>query len=232
MAAHRTLNLVGRRTARSESSERDSYFLHGSLWESYDHTADHCPPPVWQLAWPFIANFSCASSSDCPRSSNMGWRYTLWTMGALMMVLFVLRFFVFHLYESPKYLMGRGRDEEAVAVIHTIAKYNGKTSSLTLNMLKEVETVAFADASAEKAKAKAKLGLDTSARGAIRRKLALVDTSHVKALFVTKRMAYSTSLLLILWGASFRFLSAGTRIGWLIRIDSSVHRACVSIVSL
>lgn len=151
------------------------------------------------LAWPFIANFSCASSSDCPRSSNMGWRYTLWTMGALMMVLFFLRFFVFHLYESPKYLMGRGRDEEAVAVIHTIAKYNGKTSSLTLNMLKEVETVAFADASAEKAKAKAKLGLDTSARGAIRQKLALVDTSHVKALFVTKRMAYSTSLLLILW---------------------------------
>ena len=61
----------------------------------------------------------------------MGWRYLLWTLGGLMIVLFIIRFFVFHLYESPKYLMGRGRDEEAVKVIHQIAQYNGKKSSLT-----------------------------------------------------------------------------------------------------
>ena len=54
-----------------------------------------------------------------------------------MLFCFVLRFFVFHLYESPKYLMGRGRDAEAVEVIHKIAAYNGRTSSLTLEMLED-----------------------------------------------------------------------------------------------
>jgi hypothetical protein len=46
----------------------------------------------------------------------------------------VLRFFFFHLYESPKYVMGRGRDAEAVEVVHKVAAYNGITSSLTLDM--------------------------------------------------------------------------------------------------
>ncbi|KAI0770588.1 MFS general substrate transporter [Fomes fomentarius] len=141
------------------------------------------------LAWPFIANFSCASSDDCPRSSNMGWRYTLLTMGALVMVLFVLRFFVFHLYESPRYLMGRGRDEDAVAVVHAVAKYNGKASSLTVEMLTENDVQPDTQTAM----------LNTSARGAIKRKVSVVNNSHLKALFSTRKMAYSTGLLLILW---------------------------------
>ena len=56
-----------------------------------------------------------------------------------MLILFILRFFVFHLYESPKYLIAHGRDAEAVAVVHAIAQYNGRTSSLTLAMLEEVD---------------------------------------------------------------------------------------------
>ena len=43
-----------------------------------------------------------------------------------MFVMWVLRFFVFHLYESPKYLMGKGKDEEAVEVVRCVAVYNGR----------------------------------------------------------------------------------------------------------
>ena len=137
----------------------------------------------------------------------MGWRYYIWTNGALMMVLFVLRVFVFHLYESPKYLMGRGRDAEAVEIVHKIAAYNGTTTSLTLDMLKEAETLAHesplapvADSDSEKEGKAAKAPMDTSARAAIVRKLRMLNADHVKALFATKKLAYSTSLLIITWG--------------------------------
>ncbi|RPD62612.1 MFS general substrate transporter [Lentinus tigrinus ALCF2SS1-7] len=145
------------------------------------------------VAWPFIANFSCPPGSACTRAENMGWRYFLWTMGALMVVLFVLRFFVFEMYESPRYLVGRGRDAEAVEVVHKVARFNGKKSSLTVEMFAAVDGVTSVT-KGEKARQ-----LDTSVRGALARKLSVVDTSHVKALFVTRKMAYSTSLLIVLW---------------------------------
>jgi hypothetical protein len=57
-----------------------------------------------QVAWPLIGNFSCTPPS-CLRASNQGWRYFLFAMGGLMMLLWAVRFFVFKLYESPKHLM-------------------------------------------------------------------------------------------------------------------------------
>ncbi|KAG6917195.1 hypothetical protein DXG01_003538 [Tephrocybe rancida] len=89
------------------------------------------------IAWPLIGNFSCVTTppATCSRSTNQGWRYFLFTMGGLMFVLWAIRFFVFKLYESPKYLMGRGRDETAVEVVHRVAELNGTTSNLTLEDL-------------------------------------------------------------------------------------------------
>ena len=80
------------------------------------------------VAWPLIANYACNSAEGCTRANNMGWRYFLFTyppkcpnttsesmqltsrMGGLTLLMFILRFFVFHLYESPKFLMGRGKN--------------------------------------------------------------------------------------------------------------------------
>ena len=45
------------------------------------------------------------------------------------MIEFFLRFVVFTIYESPKFLMGKGRDEDAVMVVHEVARRNGKTSN-------------------------------------------------------------------------------------------------------
>lgn len=113
-----------------------------------------------------------------------------------MLVLFFLRFFAFHLYESPKYLMGRGRDAEAVEVVHKVAAYNGKASGLTLQMLQDVERVVADEEKGEK------VIMDTSAKAAIARKLRGFNGDHVRTLFATKKLAYSTSLLIILWGKS------------------------------
>jgi hypothetical protein len=59
----------------------------------------------------------------------MGWRYFVVVMGAISMIEFVIRFLFFTVYESPKYLMGKGLDEQAVKVVHEVARRNGKTST-------------------------------------------------------------------------------------------------------
>ncbi|KAH7883309.1 MFS general substrate transporter [Phlebopus sp. FC_14] len=129
----------------------------------------------------------------CPTSSNRGWRYFLFTMGGLTIFLWIIRFAVFDLSESPKFLMGRGRDEEAVKVIHKVAAYNGKTSSLTVEQLKQAEKLHMG------LSAEADVKIDTSIVATVMRKLSIFDANHVKPLFVTRKLAYSTSLLIILW---------------------------------
>lgn len=147
-------------------------------------------------------NFSCAGTTPetCPRSQNQGWRYFMFCMGGIMLFLSFLRFAVFHLYESPKYLMGRGRDADAVDVVHKVAAYNGKTSSLTLQMLRDVETLDEDVAAAERERARARM--DTSAKGAVLRKLKVLSGEHVRSLFATEKLAYSTTLMILCWGMS------------------------------
>jgi len=58
----------------------------------------------------------------------MGWRYFVIAMGGISMVEFFIRFALFTVYESPKYLMGKGRDEDAVRIVHEVARRNGKIS--------------------------------------------------------------------------------------------------------
>ncbi|KDR77989.1 hypothetical protein GALMADRAFT_278352 [Galerina marginata CBS 339.88] len=139
------------------------------------------------LAWPLIANFSCqVTSPTCQRHENMGWRYLLFVLGGITLLLWGARFFLFNLVESPRYLIGKGQDEAAVAVIHKIAAYNGKTSSLTVDQLTSVGSL-----------------YDPKVGGA--GKWSLSRTSHftgehIKSLFRTRKIAYSTSLLIAIWG--------------------------------
>ncbi len=64
----------------------------------------------------------------------MGWRYTLLCLGGICIFIFFLRFVVFRFQESPKFLLYRGRDSKAVEVLHKIAKFNGRQSSVTLEL--------------------------------------------------------------------------------------------------
>jgi hypothetical protein len=74
----------------------------------------------------------------CGKDNNMGWRYFVLTMGALTFVMFICRFFLFHLYESPKFLLARGRQDEAVAAVHGIAYKNKAKTWLTVDILNEI----------------------------------------------------------------------------------------------
>ncbi|POS85064.1 hypothetical protein EPUL_003361, partial [Erysiphe pulchra] len=69
---------------------------------------------------------------------NLGWRYSCYSMGSIILVMFLARFFLFHLYESPKFLLARGSQAEAVAVVRGIADKNGTTTWLTEDILNEL----------------------------------------------------------------------------------------------
>ena len=112
-----------------------------------------------------------------------------------MMVLWFIRFFVFKLYESPKYLMGRGRDQDAVVVVHAIARYNGVDSSLTVGKLKDAESVDGTAASAGERE-----HVEGNHDGSIvRQHFSRFDSNHVYPLYATRKLAISTSILIILW---------------------------------
>lgn len=68
----------------------------------------------------------------------MGWRYLTITLGAITFVMFICRFFLFHLYESPKFLLSRGRQEAAVTTVHALAHHNNKKTWLTVEILNEI----------------------------------------------------------------------------------------------
>ncbi|EEH50550.1 uncharacterized protein PADG_06629 [Paracoccidioides brasiliensis Pb18] len=137
------------------------------------------------IAWPFLGNLTCEQNAkECPRSENMGWRYFLISVGSLSMIMFFLRFACFTIFESPKYLMGRGRDQEAVHVVHQVAQRNGKTSSLTLENLE-----ALGHGTTQ----------GTGAGSALGRNLERFDAGHVKSLFATPKLAWSTSLMILIW---------------------------------
>ena len=109
-------------------------------------------------------------------------------LGGITLIMWCFRFFFFDLVESPRYLIGKGKDEEAVAVIHKIAAYNSTTSSLTVEHLKRIGSMNDRNVGAD-------------GKGILSR-TSNFTAEHIKALFATKTMAFSTSLLISIWGMS------------------------------
>ncbi|CZT09145.1 related to 4-hydroxybenzoate transporter [Rhynchosporium agropyri] len=96
------------------------------------------------IAYGFIPKYSCnidlpscknsaPGEACCSKADNYGWRYLVFTLGAIAMLIFFLRFVLFTFEESPKYLISRGRDEEAMRVLHHVSKINKYECSLTMD---------------------------------------------------------------------------------------------------
>lgn len=142
------------------------------------------------VAWPLLGHMTCQQdATECSKGENMGWRYFMIVMGGTALIMFVIRFVCFTIYESPKFLMGKGKDEEAVRVVHEVARRNGKTSTLTLEDLRACENLADSSAAVHR----------TTVSSVVKSKLSKLDASHVKPLFATKKLALSTSLITLVW---------------------------------
>ena len=108
-------------------------------------------------------------------------------------MMFVARFFFFHLFESPKFLLSRGRQAEAVATVHGIAYKNGRTTWLTEEILNEIggEVVKPED-------------LKLSYAEVVKRFFSKFSGERIAPLFATRRLGLmSTSYLFILVSVTF-----------------------------
>jgi len=141
------------------------------------------------VAWPLLGTLTCAADAvTCSRSDNMGWRYFVITMGGVALIMFLIRFVAFSIFESPKFHMGKGRDDMAVKIVHEVARRNGKTSGLSIDDLRVCDGLSQDDQ-----------GMATDNAAAIKRKLAALKGDHVRALFATKRLAFSTAAIMVVW---------------------------------
>ncbi|OCF34424.1 hypothetical protein I317_03522 [Kwoniella heveanensis CBS 569] len=139
------------------------------------------------IAWPLLGNLTCQQDTVCTRSENMGWRYFMITMGGIALIMFIIRFVFFSIYESPKYYMGKGRDEDAVRIVHEVARRNGRTSNLTIDDLKACESLGDGSTA------------HTDAAAAIKRKLEKINLTHIRSLFASRKLMMSTSLIITVW---------------------------------
>jgi MFS family permease len=138
----------------------------------------------------------------CTSDSNMGWRYTLIILGGTTLVVFFLRFFVFTFQESPKFLVSRGREEEAIQVLHNIAKFNrAPPPVLTVAHLAAVD-----EASSLSTDDLAVSGQPLSSMETLKRVLHNTANSfkHLKALFTNRLQTFIFVLLAIAYMVSAR----------------------------
>ena len=96
---------------------------------------------------------------------------------------------------SPKFLVSIGRDAEAVEVIHRVAKANGVVSTLTVEDLR-LAALPFCTSEDDDKQAVTKF----SVWELIKTSMSDLDGEHMKGLFATPRLAYSSSLIFLIFG--------------------------------
>ncbi|KXJ91019.1 major facilitator superfamily domain-containing protein [Microdochium bolleyi] len=135
------------------------------------------------LAWYYITHYPVET----------GWRYFIISIGVITVAMFILRFFFFHLFESPKFLLSQGRQAEAVAVVHGIAYRNGKKTWLTEEILDAV-----VDGHQRRAH---EAVLQLSAFSVVKKNLTSMSLSHIKPLFANRILARTTILIWFCWAS-------------------------------
>jgi MFS family permease len=142
-----------------------------------------CVAPALPVCQSVIEGTVC-----CTRESNDGWRILVIAMACVTFFLCLCRCSLFHFFESPKILVIRGRQHEAVAEVRALAWYNSRITWLSEGLLNEIggqET----DAIDEK----------TPFGGSVRNKLTHFYQESFRSLFSDNRVGINTALVWFCW---------------------------------
>lgn len=123
----------------------------------------------------------------------MGWRYTLFTVGSLVIILASLRAFIFRLPESPYFLLARGRDAEALSVIHYIAAQSGKECDITIDRLNAINEQHGKSTKATETR--------TAKKEIFLAQFKDLSLTRLKPLFGKPKLALQTTLIIWIWAA-------------------------------
>ncbi|KAI4127660.1 MAG: hypothetical protein LQ347_004516 [Umbilicaria vellea] len=126
------------------------------------------------------ADYSCATAATCTKANNMGWRYLWFTCGAIVFMMSIARITVIRLKETPKYLLGEGKDEEVAKTLQWMAAKYSRPCSLTAAELTACGIV----------------GTSKSTRGKFSINEIMV---HLRGLFLTRKIGWSTTLVWLSW---------------------------------
>lgn len=173
------------------------------------------------IGWGFISHWHCGQEGPLDRClpkdhmgwvpNNVGWRYFNFTIGAFTLACFFLRFLVFKIPESPKFLLSKGRDEEAVEAMKRFAAMCGKPlpdDMLSVGILRSAagQDGAMDDPSVdefihEKPKGVIGKGIHNLRMLAFNaRTIDITKTAqHIKPLFSSFALGYTTAVIWILW---------------------------------
>lgn len=146
----------------------------------------------------------------------MGWRYLLFTLGAITLFVFILRTVIFRFKESPKFLVYRGRDDKAIEVLQYVARFNGRECGLTLETLNALAQEHDSMVSGETGIGGGAKQLKTTWAKKI-----MLELDRYKILFTTWQMARLTSLT---WLTYIMDYWGFTVAGWFCRLPSSIPK--------
>lgn len=148
------------------------------------------------IGWVFLANFNCPTTStpeNCKRAENMGWRYTMITLGGLTLVFAFIRIFWFKMPESPRFLLSKGRDAEAVEAVNFVARRNGKPEPLNIGMLHDIDRDLGRVINLDE-------GEDRLSRAEIfKENLKDFKSANYRSLFATRKLARHTTIIWLIW---------------------------------
>lgn len=139
------------------------------------------------ISWGLISNYSCVLLTDCHYDQNKGWRYFLFTLGGLTLLMFIARF-LFPVYESPTFYLARGQDEKAIESLQKIAKINRKHILLTIEDLRAVDD--DLDLAEDHKPAKNEL---------LASRIKKYNLLHIRSCFGLRRLAISLVLVIFSW---------------------------------
>lgn len=125
------------------------------------------------------AKWNCASAEVCTYHNNMGWRYVMYTGGALVFVMSIARITVIRLKETPKYLLCEGKEAQLVQGFQDMAKKYNRPCSITVEQLEAC-------------------GIINSAHSKSRLSVSEL-TVHFRGLFATKKIGLSTCMIWLSW---------------------------------
>ncbi|BGP28095.1 MFS transporter, sugar transporter [Rhodotorula toruloides] len=189
------------------------------------------------VSWGLVPRYSCDTSYKacsfperpcCTKSSNMGWRYTIFVLGCITLGIFFLRFVLFTFHESPKFLLAKGKDEEAIDVLYKIAAFNRQPQpNLTIDdfRLLDKEYAERESITSDEPLSSGPRQFTTGEMAKIRVKQAVGQFAYLKGFFATKRMIWVSVTLWIAYMSLFwSFSIAGGYLPLILRqkgIDTS-----------
>ncbi|GHJ85331.1 hypothetical protein NliqN6_1733 [Naganishia liquefaciens] len=166
------------------------------------------------IAYGFVPKYRCNTDLDscmitgpgeacCSTSSNMGWRYLMITLGGITLSVFFLRFFIFNFRESPKFLLGKGKEQQAIDVLHSIAKFNrAPPPTLTIEDFQAIDQEMSVVSVPESV---TPLNTPLKTRQLIKNVImdGIRKLRHLKGLFQTPLMAFTTVIVWIAYMGDF-----------------------------